>query len=182
MDNTPIARRMTEEQREELMELRLTKRLTLEQCVEHVETAFKLTTSISALANFFRTEESAWRLARSREIVKAAMELGGPEITEAEKRALAQRAFELATDMSTPPEIVLKLRDQNFAIAEGRRKDAALKQKDAQIAQKDKEIELATRKVEMLEAKLKAAGEAVADTKLTPAEREARIKEIFGVG
>jgi len=182
MDNEPIARRLTPEQRDELMELRVNRRLTLEKCVEYVDEHFKQTTSISALANFFRSEESPWRMARAREIVKSTLELAGPEIAEAEKRALAHRAFELATNMETPPEIVLKLRDQNFAIAEGHRKDAAIKQRDAQITQKDKEIALAVRKVEMLEAKVKAAGDAVSDTKLTPAEREARIKEIFGVG
>ena len=46
---------------------------------------------------------------------------------------------------------------------------------------KEDELKIAQKKLEIMEAKEAAAVKTVNDTKLTPEEREARLKEIFGI-
>ena len=57
--------------------------------------------------------------------------------------------------------------------------EVELKTKD--IARKDEELKIAQRKLEILEQKEAAAKGVVTNEKLTPEEREARLKEIFGI-
>jgi len=56
-----------------------------------------------------------------------------------------------------------------------------LKLSERGVAQKDEEIGIAKRKLAVLEAKEAKAKEAIGDTKLSLEERQARIREIFGV-
>ncbi len=51
----------------------------------------------------------------------------------------------------------------------------------AKLKQKDQELELATRRVKLLETKEAKAKETLGDGTLTPEQREARMKQIFGV-
>ncbi len=59
--------------------------------------------------------------------------------------------------------------------------DAKLKQGAKKLKQKDADLALANRRVQLLEEKEAKAKETLGDGKLTPAEREARMKKIFGV-
>jgi len=56
-----------------------------------------------------------------------------------------------------------------------------LELKAAAQATKDNALNLAREKFEAAEKRLNSVKDAVTDTKLTPAEREAKLKEIFGL-
>lgn len=84
-------------------------------------------------------------------------------VTDAAHRAVAQRVFELATDPESDPEMLArfyKLMNDGQSTAQSERKLALLEKKAA--AADD-------------------AAAAIRDKTLSPAEKEARIKEIFGL-
>ena len=56
------------------------------------------------------------------------------------------------------------------------------RQKDAQIKQKDRDLALAERRVAVLEKKFADAQQTLSDPSLSMPEREARMKEMFGIG
>lgn len=58
---------------------------------------------------------------------------------------------------------------------------ATLELKAAAQATKDKQLKLAREKFEAAEKRLDSVKDAVTDSKLTPEEREAKLKEIFGL-
>ena len=68
-----------------------------------------------------------------------------------------------------------------MAIKDRLQKEAELKIKDRSQGTKDEQLRLAREKFEAAEKRLNAAKDAVSNTKLTPEEREARLKEIFGI-
>lgn len=55
------------------------------------------------------------------------------------------------------------------------------RQKDAQIKQKDADLRLAERRVVLLEKKVNEAKKTLGDGTLTPEQRQAKMKQIFGV-
>ena len=51
----------------------------------------------------------------------------------------------------------------------------------AKLAQRDRDLDLKLRRLEQLESKARAAGEILGESALTPAEKERRMKELFGL-
>jgi hypothetical protein len=68
-----------------------------------------------------------------------------------------------------------------LSLAEANRARAELSLKERAQETKDKALRLAREKFESAERRLNAVQNAVADTRLSPAEREAKLKEIFGL-
>lgn len=68
-----------------------------------------------------------------------------------------------------------------MAIKDRLQKEEELKLKNRAQDVKEDELKIAQKKLEILQAKEAAAKDAVSDAKLTPEEREAKLKEIFGI-
>ena len=91
-------------------------------------------------------------------------------------KALATEAA-LQSDAKTASSLI----QSAMAIKDRLQKEAELKLKDRAQGVKEDELKIAQKKLEIMEAKEAAAVKTVNDTKLTPEEREARLKEIFGI-
>ena len=74
----------------------------------------------------------------------------------------------------------LRQTDRSLDLAEESAKTKG-RQKDLQIGQKDRDLKLAERRVAVLEKKFTDAQKTLSDPKLSMPEREARMKEMFGI-
>lgn len=120
--------------------------------------------SLQSISEFYRLHVLPCKWKRMATVAAVLSKVEGESVTDAAHRAVAQRVFELSTDPKADPELLAKF--------------YKLMNDGQQTAQSE-------RKLALLEAKAAAADDAAAairDTTLTAAEKEARIKEIFGLG
>ena len=119
--------------------------------------------SLQSISEFYRLHVLPCKWQRMATVAAVLSKVEGESVTDAAHRAVAQRVFELATDPEADPEMLAKfykLMNDGQATAQGERKLRLLEQKAA--AADD-------------------AAAAIRDNTLTAAEKEARIKEIFGL-
>jgi hypothetical protein len=158
------------DQQRQLCEWLLTPGLSYERVKKLVFDEFNVSTSGSALSSFYQSYVGAYVLERRRLAVGLAQEIGEElkrapgEFSQQTIDALEQKAFELAQNPMVDPKevkaifsLVLKARDQ------------ALKKSD---------IDIKLRRLELLEKKGK---ETLTDESLSAAEREQRMKQMFGM-
>lgn len=93
----------------------------------------------------------------------------------------ALKALAIDAAMSDNSSEALKWANAAMAIKDRQQKDAELKLKSARQKTADDQLRLAREKFEAAERRENAAKGAIADTKLTDAERVAKIKSIFGM-
>lgn len=138
-------------------------------------------TAFYAWMNQMRQEEHEHRMEQAAIAASEAAALGG---TCTKDEALISAFKALAT------EVALKTGDAKsasafisaaMAIKDRLQKAEELKLKDRAQGVKEDELRIAQKKLEILEAKEQKAVDAVKDTKLTPEEREQKLKEIFGL-
>ena len=162
------------DQQRQLVEWLLTPGLTYEAVKKMVFEEFNVSTSSRALGVFYQSYVGPYILERRRQAVGLAKEVGDEikrapgEFTQTTIDALEQKAFELAQNPMVNPKdvksiftLVLKSRDQSL---------------------KEKDIEIKLRKLELLEERQKKAEATLADGSIDAAQREQRMKEIFGIG
>lgn len=117
--------------------------------------------SLGAVSSFYSRHAFSWRLERAKAASEDSSGLMSPEQIESQQtRLLAQKIFEAIADTSCPPKVLLALRAQELKV---------------------QELRLAERRVQVLEAKVQEATATLQDTKLTPEQREKRMKEVFGL-
>ena len=119
--------------------------------------------SLQSISEFYRLHVLPCKWQRMATVAAVLSKVEGESVTDAAHRAVAQRVFELSTDPKADPELLAKF--------------YKLMNDGQQTAQSE-------RKLRLLEQKAAAADDAAAairDTTLTAAEKEARIKEIFGL-
>lgn len=152
-----MSARLTPEQRDELLAFFIDKRGTYDAAKDMLAEQ-GIETSIGALANFYQRERSVFTIERAKHWLKETAEMIPGEIEDAERRAIAQKMFELAASAETSEKGLLKMRDQHIKLAQ---------------------LKVAERRVAMLEAKLADVKGAANDYKLTPEEQAERIREIL---
>jgi hypothetical protein len=117
-------------------------------------------TSLASLSRFVSSQGLIWRLEKAKLAAEESEKTLPTNHDELRRRGLAQREFELAfTELSAKELYCLKRLD----LAQG-------------------QLELDRKKLDLMERKLNSAKKVLEEKKLTPQEREARMKEIFGMG
>lgn len=122
-----------------------------------------IVTSERALSEFMKWQARQDELQTGNDLALQALEwwrANRPEATEDELRAAQFFALSMKAQAADDPELAIAvLREQG----------------------KDLDRGLAMRRVKVLEAKMTEGREVLEDKKLTPAEREAKLREVFGL-
>ncbi len=113
-----------------------------------------------AVSRFYSVHSFAWRLERASAAAAASMNVSPEAAEQAKSTLLAKKIFEAVADADCSPKVLIALRGLEL---------------DAQ------KVRLAERRVTILEKKLSEGKAAMTDTKLTPAEREFKLREVFGL-
>lgn len=143
------------------------------QARELIEKEFSIKTSFAALSSFWDNVCTPALLARRQRAVTTADEMASAaqkmpgKFDAATLDAIRQAAFNLAIQPQSSPGDVKKL----FTLL--------LKARDQEL--KNKDIEIKLRRLELVEKQVNNARSALNDAALNPAQREQRIKEIFGL-
>jgi hypothetical protein len=151
--------RLKPAQREELLEM-------LCETGASVDTALKkcaswgVKTSAGAVSRFYSVHAFAWRLDRAKAIAEATSQISPQAIEEQKSRLLSQKIFEAISDLDCPPKVLIALRGLELKAAT---------------------LHLAERRVKVLEAQLSEGKAALTDQALTPKQREAKLREVFGL-
>jgi hypothetical protein len=144
-----------------------------EEARELVRQKFGVYTSTGALSKFYRTECFTLRTSEAKAFAEEAVKAGRASVAnldEATELIIRQRAFEQAYARNGDLDALAIL-----SKILGDRKKLELKERDQALDE---------RRIKILEAKAAQADQAkgvAADQALTPAEREAKLKEIFGL-
>ena len=137
-------------------------------------------TAFYAWLGHMRAEESAHRLEQAATAAAEAAALAKTQTSdEAQIAAYKAMATELALRTGSAKEAE-KFVAMAGAIADRRLRAEELKLKAAAQGTKDEQLKLAREKFEAAERRENAAKATLGDTKLTPADKVARMKEIFG--
>jgi len=154
-----FAKLKTDENRDLLLSWLVEEGISYEEAAARCAEHFGFQPSEAALSTFFTRHRFEWKLEQAKLRADATKDKLPADFEAAKKRGLAQREFEMAySELSVKELVALK----RIEIAEAR-------------------VALDSRKVAMLEKKLAEATEALGDESKTPAEREARMREIFGL-
>lgn len=102
-------------------------------------------------------------------------------VTDEEHVKMLMSAATNATILSQNPKIAASLIESAMNIKDRSQKAQELKIEERKIAVKEEELILARRRLEAWEKMKLDAKKVAGDTKLTPEEREAKIKAIFGL-
>ena len=131
-------------------------------------------------ARRMREDESAHRVEQA---ITARDEIGALANTTATDAALIDAYKSLAADLALKGNAAdaVKYTVMAMEIGNAQRKAAELDLKRRAQETKDEALKLSREKFEAAERRLNAAKEVVSDSKLTDAERTARMKEIFGL-
>jgi hypothetical protein len=164
---------LNSEQKQLLREWLVDENVSYKDAKDRLWQDFHIRTSVSALSKFYATQCYALRSSQARDFAEEVVTQltdGSEKYDEATLALIRQKAFERAY-----------ARDGNLA-------DLALLVKmltdTAKLELKKKDQQIAERRVKLLEqkaAQADAAKDVTADQALTPAEREAKLKEIFGL-
>lgn len=155
--------RLTEDARDELAELMLSGKSSLEDIAAWMREEHGISVSCQSISEYYRRHVLPTKWRRMNRVAAALNRVDDKVVTDAAHRAVAQRVFDLSTDPAADPHLLsefykLMLAGQRQAVDE--------------------------RKLSLLEARARAADEAEAaihDTSLTPEEREKAIRQIFGL-
>lgn len=144
--------------------------MTYAEIASRVKEEFGIETTSDAVQELYRRRGFEWRMKQARQRAEEQAALLPDDFDETRKRALAQREFVAVLENLSFREIMLAQR------LELDREKLKLKQE-----LEPKNYELAKRKVDMLEGKFSSAAEAAGNSTLTPAEKQERIRQIFGL-
>ena len=148
----------------------------LEAALQRCKIELGFTSSVSALSGWYRWWEARLQLHTAADLADDVKQLlkDCPDLSESQLANATQFVFERQA---------LESRDSKLhvALAKVRQGSATLALKEKQLAQKDKEIEIKLRRLELLEAKEAQAKTVLGDGSLSMSEREARMKQLFGM-
>jgi len=161
----------------------------VDSCLQRITSELGITTSQTSLYEALAYWRAQARFSKFQSLAMAQADLesearGGmsaDQMQEAVDRNFIMLAAE-TEDTELYKELrLLRIRDQESK-STGRIAEAKLKQGAAKIAQKDRDLSLAERRVAVLEKKISDAQKTLSDPSLSMPEREARMKEMFGIG
>lgn len=150
--------KLTPLQRDDLLSGLIDQGISLEEALA-LCSKWGVKTSLAALSRFVASQGLVWRLERAKQSAQASAGVLPKNFDEIKRQGLAQREFELAFTELTAKELY------------------CLKRLDLA----EKQLHLDQKKLDLMERKLGAAKNVLEQSKLTPAERETRMKEIFGI-
>lgn len=160
---------LTPDQREELMADLTASRLTCREAAARAARWRGKPVREKAVEKWHATHRMPWLLDRAKEAAEAAMAAAPADLDEAARRAVGMQKMVAVYGDLSPKEIVAFERNE-----------LARRKVDLDASR----LEVDRRKLELLEKKAAAADEAagvLADDRLTPEERERRMKEVFGL-
>lgn len=102
-------------------------------------------------------------------------------ITDEEHIAMLMSAATNATVLSENPKLAAMLIESAMNIKDRTQRAAEIRLEERKIAVKEEELTIARKKLEIWEQKQASAKKIVGDKKLSPEEREQKIKAIFGL-
>jgi len=143
---------------EEFCELMFAQEARYEDLLEQLE-EWGISSSMGALSRFSDSQRSQWTLMRAKRQYEAMLRDEGVDLDEAQRKVVAERLYNLAASPAISEKALLKMRDQEIALA-------TLKQND--------------RKLKLMEAKMKEANDILKDVALTPEEKEKKMLAVFG--
>lgn len=157
-------------QKEQLSDWLIEENLTYAQAKARVQEEFGVSTNTSALCSFYSRWATPRKYAQSRDAAEEFSQLMEGKFDEATIKAAKQAAF----DALTSPQRDLKAAKSLLKIVGDSSKLTLAQEK----------VSLEARKVALLEqkaAQADAASKVMQDESLTPAQREARVKEALGL-
>jgi len=157
-DNTSLWKKLTPEQREELLIALVDQRVGIDAGLALVK-AWNVPTSLSAVHRFYHSERSNWTIERAKRFGAETLGMLPGEMDDAQRKLVQQKAFELASSSDISAKDLLKLRDQEIKLI-------TLQQSD--------------RKLKILEAKFNEANEVMADEQLSEEDQLNKMRAIFG--
>lgn len=161
------------DQQRQLCEWLLTPGLSYETVKKLVFEQFNVSTNASSLSAFYQSYCGAYLIQRRQAAVGIAQEVASAAAATpgqwdvATVEALQVKAFELSSNPTVDPKAVNSI----FALV--------LKARDQDLKRQDIDIKL--RRLELLEASACQAKQTLSDPAATSAEKESRMREIFGL-
>jgi hypothetical protein len=165
-----FAARLSEAQRDELMEALWTSRWSLDEAAGKVAEWTGQTVSRSALSRYFHQRQIAWRMERARKAGEAAEAAAPKDLDERARAAVGYQKMVSVLGGELAPKDIAAFERNELA----RRKQEL----------EERRLEIDERKLTLLERKAAAADEAeglAGDEHLSDEEKTRRLKEIFGI-
>lgn len=150
---------------DEFQELMFAHEMHYEELLEQLE-KWGISSSMGALSRFKASHIGPWSMERAKNEERDFLEKNGADLDEATRRMIASRIFQAAANPNTTTKDVLRMKDLEVSMAKLRHDSVRLEQ--------------AERKLSLLEQKLGSAKEAMESEQLTPEEKVAQWKQIFG--
>jgi hypothetical protein len=151
--------RLSPTQREDLLSLLLEECASTETALE-VCRKWGVKASKGAISRLIASHSLSWRLQRAQEVALATEDALPANWEETQRRVLGQKIFEAVCANETSNKEMIAL-------------------KKLQLSEDQLKIE--DRRVVLLEKKVADAQKIITNTKLTPEEREQKMKEVFGL-
>ncbi|MCF7788627.1 MAG: hypothetical protein K9N47_21065 [Prosthecobacter sp.] len=158
-DNASLWSKLTAEQRDELLIALVDQRCGLDGGLALVQT-WKVETSKSAVHRFYHAERSNWTIERAKRFAIETQGLLPEEMDAAQRKVVAQKAFELASSSEISAKELLKLRDQEIKLITAQQTEVKIKQAERSLDQAQQKLEQAERKVKALEDQAEATRQA----------------------
>lgn len=163
-DNTSLWKKLTPEQRDELLIALVDQRCGIDGGLALVE-SWKVETSKSAVHRFYHAERSNWTIERAKRFAVETQGLLPEEMDAAQRKLVAQKAFELASSSEISAKELLKLRDQEIKLITAQQNEVRLKQAERSLDQAQQKLVQAERRVTALEEQAAATKLAAEKTK-----------------
>jgi hypothetical protein len=155
---------------------------------EQIHLDFGISCSVSALTDFYQRVCAPWRLRQAADAADALPETAGGLMAhwdESSKALIKQHYFQLLASKNPDPKQLVLFASQVADFARGdleREKLRTVRQRAAVSARlKRADQRLSERRVKLLEKKVSDAQKTLSDPSLSMPEREARMKEMFGI-
>ena len=187
-DNESLFNKLTKaDVLEEFCALMFDQQVRYQDLLEQLE-KWGISSSMGALTRFSDAQRSPWTLARAERTYRAMLEDEGSTLTEAQRKVVAEKLYNLAASPNISEKALLKMRDQEIMLAKLNQDRQRLEQAEQTLQQRQEVIDLQKRKIEAMEAQAaatKAAAER-AKEKLTAgtmddATREALLAEVDAI-
>jgi hypothetical protein len=151
---------------EEFCELMFGQGMRYEDLMEQLE-KWGISSSMGALSRFADSQRGEWSVRRARRLCEGLLKGQGVDLDLAQRKVVAERLFSLAASPNISEKALLKMRDQEIALAKLKQDDEKLKQNEVKLAQAQEQIDMQRRKIEALEAAADAAAAAAERAKET---------------
>ena len=168
---------------DEFVELMFDVEVHYEPLLEQLE-KWGISSSLGALSRFKAAHIGWWSMERAKKQEREFLTEHGDKLDEVTRNMVKVRLFQASANPNTSTKDVLKMKDLLIREAglenDVKKLTGDVKLKERALEQKDRTLEQSERKLQLLESKVGNANEAMEDKELTPEEKVARWKQVFG--